>query len=77
MIKLVSLSQNQRDLWLAYELGGQTISKRVYEMKGEFHKGERLYRISFNPLYYNMFKKSNNLLKTFIQQMAYSIDLLN
>ena len=37
--------QTSKDLWMVFELGGQTLSKVLYEMKGEFFKGERVYQV--------------------------------
>lgn len=36
----------QRDFWHVFELGGTTLSKTVFDIKGEFYKGERLYGVS-------------------------------
>jgi len=32
-------------MWMVFELGGHTLSKLLYEMKGEFFKGERVYQV--------------------------------
>jgi hypothetical protein len=45
-----------KDIWMVYELGGETIAKETYEMKGEFFKGERIYRITFQPLHELLFR---------------------
>ena len=34
-----------RDTWMVFELGGHTLSKLLFEMKGEFFKGERVYHV--------------------------------
>lgn len=34
IIKLIETKQTQKDLWMVYELGGKTLSKSCYEMKG-------------------------------------------
>ena len=36
-----------KDMWMVFELGGHTLSKLLYEMKGEFFKGERVYQVNF------------------------------
>lgn len=35
-----------KDQWLVFELGGSTLSKILYEMKGQFFKGERVYSVN-------------------------------
>jgi len=33
------------DDWHISELGGKTLSKLMFDIKGEFFKGERIYRV--------------------------------
>jgi hypothetical protein len=62
---------------MVYELAGSPISKMVYDMKGEFYKNERVYKINFTPIYEKLFQThSNILLKSFIRTIALSLDLL-
>jgi hypothetical protein len=37
---------DKHDLWLAMELCGQPLSKRMFDVKGEFFKGERIYSVT-------------------------------
>ena len=43
--KLLDEVEEQRDFWLVYELGGSSLTKQLYEVKGEFFKGERIYHV--------------------------------
>lgn len=36
----------RHDEWLVSELGGKTLSKHLFDIKGEFFKGERIYRVN-------------------------------
>lgn len=44
---LLNYKSTAKDLWMVFELGGHTLSKLLYEMKGEFFKGERVYQVLF------------------------------
>mmetsp|Transcript_26729 Transcript_26729/g.23595 ORF Transcript_26729/g.23595 Transcript_26729/m.23595 type:complete len:91 (+) Transcript_26729:589-861(+) len=41
--ELLDINEDKNDLWLTYELGGLTLTKNLFEVKGEFFKGERVY----------------------------------
>jgi hypothetical protein len=32
-------------MWLVFEIGGHSLSKSLYDLKGEFFKGERVYSV--------------------------------
>ncbi len=51
IIKCYLTKQTSKDYWLIYELGGETLSSFIYKMKGEFFKGERLYKINFTKFH--------------------------
>ena len=40
---LLQIVEENKDTWLIYELGSQPMSKHLFDVKGEFYKGERLY----------------------------------
>lgn len=42
---LLDYYEERRDHWLIFEVGGSPLSKCLYEVKGEFVKSERIYRI--------------------------------
>ncbi len=50
IMQLVRCEIQSHFIWLAFPLGGETMSKALFSMKGQFHKGERVYRISASPL---------------------------
>lgn len=74
--RLLKFSQQGKDLWMVYELAGIPISKALYNMKGEFYKGQRLYKINFTNLYYEQFQSGSLYLQSFIKQIALSFNLL-
>ena len=43
--KLLGKYSDNKDQWLFYELGGQCLGKQLFDVKGEFFKGERVYGI--------------------------------
>ena len=38
---------SSKDHWLIYEVGGKSLSKMLFDIRGEFYKGERIYIVSF------------------------------
>ena len=43
--KLIDDIEDQKDYWLVYEVGSQSLSKHLFDVKGEFYKGERIYHV--------------------------------
>ncbi len=41
---------SQKDAWIGYQLAGKPLSKILYDIKGEFHKGERVYSVNIKDL---------------------------
>lgn len=35
-----------KDFWLVYEVGSSSLGKHLFEVKGEFYKGERIYLVA-------------------------------
>eukprot|EP01017_Pseudomicrothorax_dubius_P029393 TRINITY_DN3566_c0_g2_i7.p1 TRINITY_DN3566_c0_g2~~TRINITY_DN3566_c0_g2_i7.p1 ORF type:complete len:483 (-),score=101.42 TRINITY_DN3566_c0_g2_i7:205-1653(-) len=50
-----------KDNWLVYELGGDTLAKLLFDIKGEFLKGERIYNVCHGQLYRKMREDGRNL----------------
>jgi hypothetical protein len=46
LIKLVYSKIGLKDVWLVFELGGNTLQKQLFEVKGCFYKSERIYQIN-------------------------------
>ena len=45
LLGLIEFQTTKTDTWIVLELGGYTLPKTCYEMKGEFYKGERVYNV--------------------------------
>ena len=58
------------------EYGGTPITKLLFELKGEFLRGERIYRVHHGVLLDAM-KKDRFVLKTFLQQILLALYYLN
>ena len=43
--KLIEDVEEAKDYWLVYEVGSHSLSKHLFEVKGEFFKGERIYHV--------------------------------
>eukprot|EP00825_Cyclidium_porcatum_P002540 TRINITY_DN11172_c0_g1_i2.p1 TRINITY_DN11172_c0_g1~~TRINITY_DN11172_c0_g1_i2.p1 ORF type:complete len:270 (+),score=59.52 TRINITY_DN11172_c0_g1_i2:353-1162(+) len=78
IIQCYGYKQTQKYFWIIYEYGGETISKSLFQMKGEFFRGERLYRINQLPLYEKFINLNQySYLKQFIRQMGQTLQLLS
>lgn len=64
-----------KDLWLAYEVGGNSLSKMLFDVKGEFHNGERIYFVNHQDFYYDV-KNNKMLLRQFLLKLMLAFDLL-
>ena len=42
---------DSKDTWLLYDVGGDSLTKALFTLKGEFYKGERVYGIRHSDLY--------------------------
>ena len=73
--ELLDINEDKHDLWLTYELGGMTLTKNLFEVKGEFYKGERVYHCSYQDLYFAM-KKDRTVLIDFMTKMCQVFELL-
>ncbi len=68
--RLVDWVEEKRDLWLIYELcEGKNMNEGMFEVKGEFYKGERIYMVHHSQLYHDM-RSNQALLADFIRRMA-------
>ena len=46
---------DKKDLWLIYELvEGRTMNELMFEVKGEFYKGERIYMVHHSHFYHSL-----------------------
>ena len=72
---LLERIEEKKDIWLVYELGGISLSKLLFDVKGEFHNGERIYFVNHQNFYLAL-KKNKHLLRQFIEKLMYAFDLL-
>lgn len=50
--KLLDEIEDSKDYWLVYEVGAQSLGKQLFDVKGEFFKGERIYHVSHASPFY-------------------------
>jgi dual specificity tyrosine-phosphorylation-regulated kinase 2/3/4 len=74
--KLIDAVETKRDLWLVQEFGGTCLTKACFEIKGEFVRGERLYRVIHQPLMQAM-RRNPVYLKRALKQLLQAVDLLS
>ena len=43
--KLLGIIEDSKDFWLVYEVGSAPLSKYLFDVKGEFYRGERIYGV--------------------------------
>jgi hypothetical protein len=43
--RLIDDIDENKDYWLVYEVGSHSLSKHLFDVKGEFYKGERIYHV--------------------------------
>lgn len=72
--KLLDYQETKRDIWLVMEFGGTSLTKMAYEIKGEFNRGERLYRVLHLPLLETM-KRDPRVLKAVFRQLLSALCL--
>lgn len=76
IVRLLDVAETSKDLWLVQEFGGDTLTKRLFEIKGEFVGSERLYRVHHLPFYEAM-KGDLRLLKHFLRQVLEALLVLS
>lgn len=73
--KLLDFFETKRDVWLVMEYGGTSLTKMAYEIKGEFLRGERLYRVNHLPLLQSM-KSNTGVFTELLRQLLSALCLL-
>lgn len=54
--------EDKKDLWLIYEVcSGRNLNECLFDVKGEFFKGERVYGVRHWPFYHHL-RSSINLM---------------
>lgn len=72
---LLDSVEDKKDLWLIYELcPGKTMNEQLFDVKGEFYKGERIYMVHHGHFYHAL---RNNILflKEFLIRMVDALNL--
>ena len=55
LCRLLKYSEDKKDCWLIYEVcKGQTMNEALFNVKGEFYKGERIYMVHHSNLYHGI-----------------------
>ena len=73
---LVEKVEDTKDIWLVYELGGESLSTALFNVKGEFYKSERIYIIHHQDLY-QAIKSSKKTMWQFLSKLFEAFDLLH
>ena len=73
--KLLQIIDDTKDIWLAYEVGAQTLGKHLFDVKGEFFHGERIYSVMHKE-FYAALSRDHRVLKDFIYMLAEALDCL-
>jgi len=67
--------EDKKDLWLVYELcKGKTMNEHLFDVKGEFFKGERIYMVHHGS-FYHCLRNNRLLLKDFVSKMINAMNL--
>jgi serine/threonine protein kinase len=73
---LLDSVEDRKDLWLIYELcPGKTMNEHLFDVKGEFYKGERIYMVHHGNFYHAL-RNNIDLLRDFIIRMSDALNLL-
>jgi serine/threonine protein kinase len=72
---LLDSVEDKKDLWLIYELcPGKTMNEQLFDVKGEFYKGERIYMVHHGNFYHAL-RNNILLLKEFLIRMVDALNL--
>ena len=53
--RLLKVCEDKKDCWLIYEVcKGQTMNEGMFNVKGEFYKGERIYLVNHSEFYHSL-----------------------
>ena len=75
---MLNYQEDAKDLWLVFEVCGKPLSKAMYEVKGEFYKGERIYSVGHDPTMYTVLERDNNRgVKILLEALGKALDLLS
>ena len=73
--KLYAVLEESKDVWLSYQVGGECLTNHLFDVKGEFYKGERIYGVSHQG-FYRALKEDKQVLVDLIRMLAEVFDVL-
>jgi len=68
--------EDDKDVWLCYTLEGKSLNSQLFQVKGEFFKGEWIYSIKYQDTY-KILKRDKSLLKQLITEIIKGISFLS
>ena len=74
--KIYDCYEDNNDIWISYEKGGNSLSSLSFKIKGEFEKGERIYNIQKGIFLKYLFSNINQF-KFLIKTILSGIDFIN
>eukprot|EP00826_Nyctotherus_ovalis_P047121 TRINITY_DN5379_c0_g1_i12.p1 TRINITY_DN5379_c0_g1~~TRINITY_DN5379_c0_g1_i12.p1 ORF type:complete len:530 (-),score=129.83 TRINITY_DN5379_c0_g1_i12:621-2210(-) len=75
VVGYLDIIEDVKDVWVVYELGGPSLTKQLFEVKGDFYKGERLYKVNHLHLY-EVVKSDKKMLKKLLKKLLEVLELL-
>uniref|UniRef100_A0A0G4ICY6 Protein kinase domain-containing protein n=1 Tax=Chromera velia CCMP2878 TaxID=1169474 RepID=A0A0G4ICY6_9ALVE len=74
--RMIDSRETARDLWIVFEMAGVSLTKLLFNIKGEFWNGQRTYRVVHGRLL-EVFKRNLRSLKSFLRKMMEALHLLS
>lgn len=72
---LKKFCEDKKDCWLIYEVcKGKTMNEALFNVKGEFYKGERIYMVHHSMLYHCI-RNNVPLMQDFIRRLSQVLNL--
>ena len=73
--QLLDYVEDKKDLFLIFEVcKGKTMNEALFDVKGEFYKGERIYMVNHSELYHQL-RNDTQLITHFIKCMTAVLEL--
>lgn len=73
--RLYAVLEETKDVWLAYQVGGKCLTDLLFDVKGEFYKGERIYGVTHQG-FYSALKNDKQVIVDLIRMLAQVFDVL-
>ena len=52
---MLDVVEDKKDLWIVYEVcPGRNLNESLFDVKGEFFKGERIYMVHHSDFYHSL-----------------------